>query len=136
MQEHNKNYYHRKHIQIAELQYKQYELKSKLVKLNKYKNKQILLLGDLNIDLIRYDTDTFAQTLIEYLSCYGLLPVISRPTRITDHSASLIDHIYVDSLFSIAITGIVTLDISDHLGIYDTSILETPKQNNMYSFCR
>ena len=38
--------------------------------------------------------------------------------RITDHTATLIDHIYTNSLSQIISTGILINDISDHFGTY------------------
>ena len=45
----------------------------------------------------------------------NLLPVITKPTRITSHTATLIDHIYTNASTDQIIPGIVTTDISDHL---------------------
>ena len=44
----------------------------------------------------------------------NLLPVI-KPTRITSHTTTLIDHIYANASSDEIIPGIVTTDISDHL---------------------
>ena len=95
-------------------------IKKKIAKLNKHKNKHILLLGDTNIDLIKYDDDVAAHDLIDATASYGFAPIISRPTRITDHRATLIDHINTNMIYEINKSGIVTLDISDHLGTYTT----------------
>ena len=95
-------------------------IKTKVAKLNKHKNKHILLLGDTNIDLIKYDDDVAAHDLIDATASYGFAPIISRPTRITDHRTTLIDHIYTNMIYEINKSGIVTLDISDHLGTYTT----------------
>ena len=47
----------------------------------------------MNLDLLRYDDNAHVQKLSEIVMSNGFLPVISRPTRVTDHSATLIDHI-------------------------------------------
>ena len=71
--------------------------------------------GDVNIDIIQQDADN-----IEYvtnLACHNYLPYITRPTRITSHSATLIDHMFVKikendrSMFS----GNIYCAITDHL---------------------
>ena len=41
-----------------------------------------------------------------------LLPVVTKPTRITNHTATLIDHIYTNNVNRLT-SGIVTVDISD-----------------------
>ena len=62
-----------------------------------------------------------------------LLPVITKPTRSTSHTATLIDHIYTNTVDRLT-SGIVTVDISDHLAVF--CMVDTPlkKQNrqNMY----
>ena len=95
-----------------------------LNQLNRHKNKHIVLLGDLNIDLIKHDTDSNSQNLIDITTSHGFLQIISRPTRITDHSAKLIDHIYTNQIHSITSSGIITLDISDHLATYTNIALD------------
>ena len=42
-------------------------------------------------------------------------PHILQPTRITDHSATLIDKIFFNSLEHFAINGNIILNIADHL---------------------
>ena len=54
---------------------------------------------------------------------FGFLQVITRPTRVTDHSATIIDHIYTNQIHKMHSCGIITFDISDHLGIYITIAL-------------
>jgi hypothetical protein len=48
----------------------------------------------------------------------ALYPIITKPTRITSHSATLIDHIYTNSSNLDLTAGILTLDITDHLPIF------------------
>ena len=42
-------------------------------------------------------------------------PMVTKPTRITDHSATLIDHIFFNSLEYYTVSGNIIYDISDHL---------------------
>ena len=93
-------------------------LKSKLQSLDRHKNKPIVILGDTNVDLLQFKTDINAQSISDISLSHGFAQVISRPTRITDHSATLIDHIYTNSLSLTSSTGILINDISDHLGTY------------------
>ena len=83
--------------------------------LNRHKNKLILLTGDFNVDLIKHDTDANSQRLIDIMSDRGFIQTISRPTRITSHSSTLIDHMYTNNLSRMIKTSVVTVDISDHL---------------------
>ena len=48
------------------------------------------------------------------LSSNGYFPIISSPTRVNDHSASIIDHIVTnDHLHSVS-PGIIKCDLTDH----------------------
>ena len=96
-----------------------------LNKLTRHKTKQILIVGDFNIDLLNYETDECARELIDTTSKHGFSQVISRPTRITDHSATLIDNIYTNKIHRVLSTSVVTLYITDHLGTYIKLSLDT-----------
>ena len=47
----------------------------------------------------------------------NILPVITKPTRVTDHTATLIDHIYTNSVQNLT-AGILTIEVTDHLPIF------------------
>ena len=55
---------------------------------------------------------------IDQLYSYGLQPLITRPTRITRDTKTLIDNIFTTDLNSHKQSGIIINDISDHLPIY------------------
>ena len=57
-------------------------------------NKQIIITGDVNIDLIKSESHQFTSDYLDMLYTNFCFPVITQPTRITDHSQTLIDHIY------------------------------------------
>ena len=78
--------------------------------------KNIHISGDFNINLIKYDTNSAAKDLIDRTSEAGFLQTVSRPTRITSHSATLIDHVYTNRLEQILSCNVLTIDVSDHLG--------------------
>jgi len=46
---------------------------------------------------------------------YNCTQLITRPTRITDHSATLLDHIYTNNIKMPVQPGIILSDLSDHL---------------------
>ena len=57
---------------------------------NLNENKQILIMGDFNINLLNYDgknTENFLDTMFSY----SYLPFINTPTRVTSHSKTLIN---------------------------------------------
>jgi len=82
------------------------------------KNKNLILLGDANIDLLSHDTYLPAQNLTNSISLNGFIPVISRPTHISETYATLIDHIYTNSISNFRSSGIITDPFADHLGTF------------------
>ena len=60
-------------------------------------NKESYIMGDFNIDLLKFQSHEKTKYFIESMLTTGYLPVITKPTRVTDHSATLIDHIYSNS---------------------------------------
>jgi hypothetical protein len=49
---------------------------------------------------------------------YGMFPLINQPTRITINSQTTIDNIFISNLEHIRVSGILTIDITDHLPIF------------------
>ncbi len=45
-------------------------------------------------------------------------PLITRPTRITSHTATLIDNIFLNHLENFSFSGLLFTDITDHLPIF------------------
>ena len=88
---------------------------SVIKKISRHDKKLIIITGDFNINLLGYDTDAKAQELHNIATEKGYVQVISKPTRITDHSCTLIDHIYTNQVHNVVSTQIFTIDISDHL---------------------
>ena len=103
-----------------------------LNKLNRHSNKHILLVGDFNIDLAKHDRDSNSQQLIDTMSNHGFIQTISRPTRITEHSSTLIDHIYTNNLNKMTKTSVATFDISDHLATVATISLNPNFDRTVY----
>ena len=83
-------------------------------------NKTFILLGDFNIDLLKYDSNKWIDKFLDVINSNSLQPTITIPTRITTTSETLIDNIFMSqSLFSAdnsnIITGNILADVSDHL---------------------
>ena len=92
--------------------------------LNRHSKKHIIFVGDLNCDLLKHNSNIQYQNLINMMAQYGFVQTVSRPTRITDYSATLIDHVYTNNLDSMLSCNIITTDISDHLGTSTTIALD------------
>ena len=84
-------------------------------KLSLEKNKTIFLMGDFNIDLIKANSDSSIAEYLNTIASNNFLPFISLPTRITNHSRTLIDNIFSNSISKDIFSGNLTIRISDHL---------------------
>ena len=79
------------------------------------KNKEIVLLGDFNIDLLKYRKDHNAADFLDQMYSTSLVPQITSPTRITSHSRTLTDNIFSTVTSENAMSGNIVTSISDHL---------------------
>ena len=77
--------------------------------------KTLILLGDFNVDLLKFDKDPNIFKFLDTLGSYSLKPYISLPTRVTETTKSIIDNIYVSALPFNAHSGNFLTSISDHL---------------------
>ena len=55
--------------------------------------KQCILMGGFNLDLIKVDTHNQSKDFVHSLYTNAFYPTISKPTRVTEHSATLLDNI-------------------------------------------
>ena len=60
------------------------------------RKRDIYILGDFNINLLNSDTHSNTSDFIDMMFSTSFLPLINRPTRISDNSATLIDNIYTN----------------------------------------
>ena len=80
-----------------------------------YENKYCVILGDFNLDLLKFETHSGTNDFLNILVSSYFQPQILQPTRITDHSATLIDNIFFNSLERLTISGNLIYDLTDHL---------------------
>lgn len=83
-------------------------------------NKKYFFCGDLNIDLLKVSIHKASADYLDMLYARGLYPLITKPSRITETSTTLIDHIFTNSLENTLKSGLVVNDISDHLPVFLT----------------
>ena len=82
--------------------------------------KRAILMGDLNINLLRPSLTT--ETFINCMRSFHFTPLITKATRFPTNCGeepSLLDHIWYNSLSTFN-CGIVMIDITDHLPTYVT----------------
>ena len=89
-----------------------------LVKI-KCENKYLYLLGDFNINLMNSDSHTPTSEFLDLMYSNSLLPLITKPTRVTNETFSLIDNIFHNDVDKACYeNGIIYTDITDHLPIF------------------
>ena len=88
------------------------KLSEKLIK----ENKDILLMGDFNFDLLKSESNKDTSLFLDLIYNTNLFPTITSPTRLTSRSNTLIDNIFSNILADDSISGNTDFAISDHLG--------------------
>ena len=74
-------------------------------------------MGDFNLNLLNCEDQAPTDQFVNTFYSYGFHPLITKPTRITPHTASMIDNILTNS--DLAITaGLLYSDISDHYPLF------------------
>ena len=82
----------------------------------KLEKKDIILGMDHNLDLLKSNNHPETQTFIDLNFDNNLFPCITRPTRITNTLATLIDNTFIsENLHKSFDSCVLTHDISDHL---------------------
>ena len=90
--------------------------------LQEEKDTDIIIVGDINIDLL--SDNTHSEKLLDSTIHMGFLQQVTLPTRVTDTTASLIDHVYTRSKRSL-VTDVISSDIADHY----LTLTSYPKDN-------
>ena len=69
--------------------------------------------GDFNINLLQHESSQQVKNYTNLMLAYNCTQPITRPTRITDHSATLLDHIYTNNIKMPVQPGIILSDLSE-----------------------
>ena len=77
---------------------------------------EVIITGDFNVDLLKINDRLIYNNYFDTIVSNGFVPKITLPTRITSHSQTLIDNIFVklSGNFSETTAGILTHQIADH----------------------
>ena len=96
-----------------------------------FNEQEVYILGDLNINLINSQkhTPNGIKRYKEFCSLHGIEQLLTLPTRITNNSLSLLDHILTNSADRISQFGIVNVGLSDHQLIYCTRKITRTRLN-------
>ena len=85
--------------------------------LSSYKG-SVIIGTDQNFDFMNIETHTNTNNLLSCFITCGFIPVITKPTRITHTSSTLIDNIYIRANCEVFLSGILKVDLSDHLPVF------------------
>ena len=90
---------------------------------SKTTDKTCFLVGDLNLNLIDYQSTVKVRDFVNWIFQHILVPIVDKPIRVTKNNATLIDYI-IPNFFTDQenLTGILKTDISDHLLIFNISM--------------
>ena len=81
----------------------------------------MFLLGDLNVNFLASvgtSDRPLKQKLARFSNLHNLVQMIKMPTRITEHSSTMIDLLFVNNSHCIVDSGIIPVHLSDHSLIY------------------
>ena len=107
---------------------------SELLSKVKIERKFIACLGDFNISLLNIESHGPTQDFADVMYSNALLPCITKPTRVTSKTASLIDNIFCNGDIDDhrIFTGLLYTDISDHFPIFYIDHDTKAKQNETF----
>ena len=77
-------------------------------------------MGDYDINILIYDSHSATAEFVDMLYSHVFLPMINRPNRITQNSATIIDNIFPNNIgeSECGHSGILVTDITDHFPIF------------------
>jgi len=106
-----------------------------LLSVIKRENKASSVMGDFNINLLNTDNHLGSSEFLNCMYSYSFFPLINRPTRITNQTATLIDNIFCNIAQNSVLDGILLTDISDHLPIFciTANEINISAEENFYS---
>ena len=77
-------------------------------------NKVVYLMDDFNIDLLKSEISDLSHNFLLSLQSYSFFPVIDKPARVYNNSATLMDNILVNRSDHKISGGNIVSDIRDH----------------------
>ena len=80
--------------------------------------KTVFLCGDFNIDILKHKVNQGTKSFVDTMYSISLYLLIDRPTRISNHSFTLIDHVFTNLTNHKVTSGILVSGITDHLPIF------------------
>ena len=96
---------------------------------------EAFIFGDMNIDFLNYDEHTLTEDYLNVICSKNFLHLITKATRITHHTATLIEHMYTNALDMNISSRIIAADVSDHLPLFCMAEIQIDKIKQKVYFC-
>ena len=90
------------------------------------------LCGDYNVNLLQIDNSLHCNRFFENITTICVSPPITRPTRLSDESNTLIDNIFTNNFCKPHLSGVVVTPISNHLLQFCTIIGKKERSTKNY----
>ncbi len=99
-------------------------------------NKVQIICGDFNIDLLNPNGNKRITDFTDSLYSKGLFPVITKPSRITKNTATLIDNIFTNEIEGKIVGGLFINDMTDHFPVFAIfqRFFDKPKVSRLNKF--
>ena len=81
-------------------------------------HKHCVVIGYMNVDLLKFSVHTKKNDYLDNIFQNGFIPTITKPTRITSTSATLIGHMHTNNITTSGKSGIIMTDVADHFGTF------------------
>ena len=84
-------------------------------------NKLCFVAGDFNLNCLDYDKNLEIRTFYNRIFAHACIPLITKLTRVTSKTVSLIDNIFTNFIFNTSLKlkkGIIKSDVSDHFPVF------------------
>ena len=92
---------------------------------------QVFIYGDFNLNVLEVANNKFIAEYIETVFSFGFLQLVTRPTRINENSATIIDHILTNCNIQEHETTIICSKLSDHFPIVHRLDFSKTKQKDI-----
>ena len=90
---------------------------------SKTTDKKCFLAGDLNLNLLVYQSNSKVRDFVNLIFQYSLVPIVNKPSRVIKTNATLINYVITNSFtYQENLTGILKTGISDHFSICTISV--------------
>ena len=103
-------------------------LEHEVIEKSVLEKKKCYIIGDFNLNCLAYFENNKVKKFYNSMFEKRAIPIINRPTRVTNHSATLIDNIITTDIFDGTLKkGIIKTDVSDHFAIFFSCRLTNKK---------